>query len=160
VNHVKPSFLIHEIKTESMKDIQLPSGKYLLVEVSLIAFNFRLGKSEKLKGKMFASCPVTSGFTYELPSGNWQIIGKADSLSEDDWKGIVEPLFSNEEINDGHYHYEIDLNPMPYKNYNWNTEKDDGREFSSFDTSVESGHSLIASHSMKPETTLILKLNP
>ncbi len=43
-----------------------------------------------------------------------QDISEEDALLEG-----VEPLFSQEEINTPRYHHELNLNPMPFKNYLW-----------------------------------------
>jgi hypothetical protein len=67
-----------------------------------------------------------------------QDISEADAIAEG-----VEPLFTYEEIHqDGKYCSELDLDPMPFKNYLWQTKLDDGRQFSSCKTAKESLKSL------------------
>jgi hypothetical protein len=71
----------------------------------------------------------------ELPPGNWQLIGKGDALTEEQWKGIVETEYI-EDI--GHF-------PIDYE-----TEESDCSSY------TESGLSLLRSHGMN-ENTIILK---
>ncbi len=63
-----------------------------------------------------------------------QDISEKDAIAEG-----VSPLFTQAEINaKGRYWKELDLNPMPWKNYLWNTKKDNGSQFSSCKTAKES----------------------
>lgn len=120
-----------------MTKITQLTDKAIAVEVSPIAFSFRIGKSEKLKGKLFASCPVTSGFSYDLPQGSWSILGKGSELTASDKSNIVE------KDNDGSGH----LRSWWYKEYitdSW--VKDIHVSFAT----------LLESKSVNPDTTLIL----
>lgn len=84
-------------------------------------------------------------FSYEVKSFNglWEIIGKGNEITEEVWAQILvkEDLYWE----------------MSYRRY-----PEPGQELAFqehiADTATESGHSLIKSHGMKPETTLILKL--
>lgn len=79
----------------------------------------------------------------KLPPGQWEIIGKGNEITEEVWAQILvkEDLYWE----------------MSYRRY-----PEPGQELAFqehiADTATESGHSLIKSHGMKPETTLILKL--
>lgn len=120
------------------KEIQLPSGGYLLVEVpqtstpiyqySLIAIK-EAGLSwlhylDEYENDV-ARCE-------ELHGNSCQIIGKGNELTENQWEEIIERWDSGR-----------------YNDYS--------RHLARVDTATESGHSLIKSHSMKPEQVLILK---
>lgn len=131
-------------KNKAMKQITLPSGEYLLVEVPRWAtFNLLQSNHGSLLQVWDRDYQDLKMNESQLPSGNWQIIGKADSLSEDDWKGIVETKHGGFA---GHLKGFKDYSPK----YIY-VDKDP------ISTAKESGHSLIESHQMKPETTLILK---
>jgi hypothetical protein len=80
-------------------------------------------------------------------------VERLQEISEEDAKGEgVAPLFSPSEIRDPIYHPELDLKPMPYKNYLWHghigktiTEKQAnswGHQYSSYETAVGSFTSL------------------
>lgn len=73
-----------------------------------------------------------------LPLGQWEIIGKGNEIKEEVWEDIAECISAKNDL---------------WKRYDGNTYWSD-----LFKTATESGHSLIKSHGMKPETTLILKL--
>jgi len=119
-----------------MKEIQTNGITLLLVEVPEDATDFRVD---------YASYTVLSWATtnengsIELSSGKWVILGRSTELSEEQMKEICEPLFTKEEINDGRYHYELDLKPMPYKSYTW----PESGLYSSCDTVQESYLSLL-----------------
>lgn len=81
----------------------------------------------------------------DLPEGEWEIIGKASELTEDQWKEIVERhkfSFMDERRN----------RQISFKDYR------DAEEFEvdCFDTATKSGLSLISSLGKQPETTLII----
>jgi len=124
-----------------MKEITLPSGKYLMMEVPEDAKDFIIDAELFYKASFLGSLP-NIGHTKPLPPGNWQIIGKADEMGEDKWFNIVE-----------HHLYPFDNNIAGFENYN-----DEG--YLSLITATQSGHSLLSSHGMKPETTLMLRLIP
>lgn len=117
-----------------MREIQLPSGKYLLVEVP-----------ERTTAKQFFihydrvwvdSTYPKDYFSKRMPTGQWAIVGKASELTEQQWKGIVDRGF-------------YEGNFCGYPSYEL-------KQFF-YSYAAESGQSLIKSHSMKSETTLILK---
>lgn len=73
-----------------------------------------------------------------LQEGKWKLIGKGDALSEEEWRGVVPgPPFCS------------------YTPQNILDKKCGGVWFA---TAKESGHSLLASHNLRPETTVFLKL--
>lgn len=128
-----------------MIQIQLPSGCYLLLTVpeNYWAFHF--------EGDWVHAYPVDGGggtkpigWHTQVPNpGQWSIIGKGSELKEDDWKGIVPEVSGWSRI----------------IYYNHTASGRDYRDIvdTAFDTATNSGLSLISSHNMKPETTLILK---
>lgn len=124
-----------------MQKLTLPSGEYLLVEVPEDAKYIRLSLTTNSLFFYRESYPNNIGA--HLPSGNWQLIGKASELGKEEWKGILKPIENwSKEL---------------YHNYTAS-----GRDFrdvidSAFEATIDSGLSLIRSHSMNPETTIILK---
>lgn len=69
----------------------------------------------------------------DLPAGQWELIGLAKDLTEDQWKGIIERWDSGK-----------------YNDYM--------RHLACVDTATESGHSLLAKYKLNKETSVILKL--
>ena len=144
-----------------MKEITLNGSRLLLVEVPGVgvrsdsiwvnkigALRYVQHEHEHKTGASFPSSQSSKAIT--LPPGNWQLLF-ADPLkpTEEEAAGVVEPLFSKEDINrDGRYHYEFDLEPMPYKNYLWG--KGDGSQWSSCSNPVDSWNSLVTSHGFTP----------
>jgi len=133
-----------------MKEITLPSGKYLMVELLDDACDFEIKERVSMPHLFYHySRPhrVIPQPWYELlPFGNWQIIGKADEI---DWSGIAE------KDTDGN-------GEQGFINYTGDYGKKDSVWYGCFQfyTATESGHSLLSSHGMKPETTLLLRLIP
>lgn len=78
----------------------------------------------------------------DLPPGQWQILGIASELTEEDWKKVVELVggWSN----------------VIY--YDYNTTARDYRDIveAAFKTATQSGQSLLASKNLPMESTLIL----
>lgn len=133
-----------------MKKVSLPSGEYLLVEVPEDAQKIML---TNIQVDTDIICPDGFGgmkYLGSTPPGNWQIIGKAYSLNRKEWNDIVQyfPLIND----DGHFCGNM------YRDYT-DVQQIVPDDFS-LDTPTESGLSLLASHSMKPETTLIIKHQP
>lgn len=74
----------------------------------------------------------------ELPPGPWLLIGLASEVGEGVATGLVQLWATN----------------LPfYRNYNWLNTKENY-----YDTALASLHSLLASHALDPETTLIIKI--
>lgn len=86
---------------------------------------------------------------YDLPPGQWQIVGLGNQLTEEQWKGIVEWY---EDSNDSSY--DPQYNETTYFNVFKDYVTGDEGEV---DTATESGLSLLTSKGLKPENTLILK---
>lgn len=80
---------------------------------------------------------VTSSIQF---NEKWEIIGKADCLTEKYWEGIVE------------------THQGCVKDYVTSAKSSNSVTYCHEWTFTKSGHSLLASHGLKPETTLILKL--
>jgi hypothetical protein len=126
---------MHEMPPNT--EIILVSGKYLLLPVPEESFNHNVDSCD---GKQCLIYDV-GGFLdmilkgIDIPPGNWQLIGKGDALTEEQWKGIVETEYI-EDI--GHF-------PIDYE-----TEESDCSSY------TESGLSLLRSHGMN-ENTIILK---
>lgn len=120
-----------------MKQIQLNSGVFLLVEVPEDAYDFVIDDDLYYKK---AGVPCVKNL-----NGQWEIIGKGNEITEEVWRGIVEELHGHFlEYDRTSEYYTVGLDKIYGKTY--------------FNTATESGHSWIKSHGMKPETTLILKL--
>jgi hypothetical protein len=120
-----------------MKQIKLPTGEYLLVEVPEDAKQFQVLNEYNV---LWYQMPIIRGkSSKELPSGQWEIIGRASELTEDHWDEIVENKW--DDYADGMW---------------WKIYDSDQDEWGMCPT--ESGLSLIKSHSMNPSTTLILKI--
>lgn len=124
-----------------MKEIELPSGKYLLVEWSKIRKARKIIDDHSIEYEVF---PFRAIYWLGIPIGKWSIIGIADELTFSDKVSIIE------HENDG----SGNLRSHWYRNYE---DVDTDRWLKSPD---ESFKTLIASHSMKPETTLILRSIP
>ena len=67
-----------------MKQLTLSTGEWLLVEVP----EDSLSVDWNITGKWIYLSPLS--FRIELPTGEWQLIGKGDSLNEQQWGEIVE----------------------------------------------------------------------
>lgn len=124
-----------------MKEIEIPSGKYLLVQVPEHSNGFQIeprwGMLVFYKGE-----PSFENMSdRELPGDNWQIVGKANELSLSDKTSIVE----HENDKSGH------LRSWWYKNYEG---VDEDRWLKS---PAESFKTLLTANNMESETTLILR---
>lgn len=124
------------------KEVELPSGKYLLITVPEdVDENMKpelVGM--RLQNLQWWRKPVLANpFFIGLPPGQWQIIGKANELSEQQWKAVVD----------------YQLHPFSTKVYGYTYKNQES--YSPFKKAKLAGHSLIKSHSMNPDTTLILK---
>lgn len=115
-----------------MKNITLAGIDYLLVEIP----NVEIKISER---KLVWGNLRYGTFSKQLPAGNWEILGKADTLTWQDWVSIVE------KENDSSEH----LKSWWYRDYHF--------EDSWVRNPYTSGLSIVASLQMKPEKTLILK---
>lgn len=108
---------------------------FLLVEVPEKSYGHRL---YELNDGWNIECWYNGYLKYiQIDGGNYQIIGLAKDLSEDQWKEIAEEMYLGERPTG------------KYENYGFGLPK--------FETATESGHSLLKSHSLEPSTTLILK---
>lgn len=118
-----------------IKTIQLATGTWVFVEVPVNAKQLKVATDNEGFTRLWFGLPIIRGFSQvELPEGHaYTLIGKADSLTEDQWKQIVGVWSS------GIYNYE---NP-PVK----------------VETAKESGLSLLKSQGMEPDTCVILKQN-
>jgi hypothetical protein len=82
-----------------------------------------------------------------LPPGQWSLLGKASELTEEQWRGIVDR--DKRKTSNGLIEMEI----SGFKDY----ERFGGSSiFRVKSTAIESGLSLLKSHNLAPETTLIL----
>ena len=116
----------------------------------------KTGKSKFSELSEDYSMWITSGIP--LTPGNWKLIGISDEMSEEQAARIVEPLFTKETIYEGgKYRYELDLKPMPFLNYLWHTDKDEG-EYSSKATATESFQSLLKSKSLTKRYAIIQQI--
>jgi len=70
----------------SDKKIQLPSGKYLLVEVPEGSSGFQIEPRWGMLLYYKAQPSFQNMSDRDMPEGDWQIIGKADSLDIDSWE--------------------------------------------------------------------------
>jgi len=131
-----------------MKEINLPSGRYIAVEVPE-------GTKSASQVHVFAGedpiCfhnedgQIISAFN---PSGSWSLIGLASELKEEDWKGIVEGV--ERFVSNGRFQTKI----IGFKDY----ERFEGSSvFKNKSTATESALSLLASHNLNPSTTVIIK---
>lgn len=84
---------------------------------------------------------------YDLPPGQWQILGLGNQLTEEQWKGIV---------GISHENVKIDWDVVEEWVYG-NIYKDYELKDSLYYTATESGLSLLTSKGLKPQNTLILK---
>lgn len=119
--------------------------KWLLVEVPEGA------KHIELQGESIFYRTIVQGFISPvgnrkwiyIPQGSWEIVGKADSLTEGQWKEIVPTVAGWK-------------NPIYY---NHTAKGSDYRDIvdAAFDTAKESGLSLLAKQGLNESTTLILK---
>lgn len=129
-------------KIKTMK--QVSHGGFLLVEVEpdaeLIHIYKEDGENELTywyhDGKLWFDGLI-------LPKGNYQIVGLAKDLTEEQWEEIVE--------RDGFYYIERDVVKSCWKDYRTNDEN--LVQFSA----TESGHSLVKSHGFQNNNCLILK---
>ena len=142
-----------------MTHLTLPSGDWLIVKVPEGFFKREL--ITDLSGNTVIKTTDRVGdysLSYPLPPGSWQLYGEDPlRLTEEECRGIVEPLFSHEDIygdgKHGNYRHELNLSPMPYKSYTW---PQDGL-YSSKDTATESFASLLTANGHKQGECVILK---
>lgn len=125
--------------------------KWLLVEVPEDGTSFIIYQGNQLSYEHSVTGSETgsrTGFIGEelLPSGSWEIVGKADSMTEEQWKEIVESGVCNDSGDHGLGFFRY------YREY-----PDELEESFGFFSAKESGEALLLSHGLKPETTLILK---
>ncbi len=118
-----------------MKELTLPSGKYLLVDGIPAGKELMLTYVYGDPDLLYKDGEGGVVFVKTLPLAEWQLIGKGGEISEEQWKGIVETEYI-EDI--GHF-------PIDYE-----TEESDCSSY------TESGLSLLRSHGMN-ENTIILK---
>lgn len=122
---------------------------YLFVEVPIEGIDHwiinngkeKVGVNWYIPNKVFGEEGNMWSEGFRLPEGTWQIIGKGDELTEEQWNGIVDDYW------------------QPGEFIGW-TKRDytcPDPNVSSFDTAIESGHSLLKSLSLEPGKTLILK---
>lgn len=83
------------------------------------------------------------GDMLHLPAGQWEILGKGDSLTEEQWVWVATQV--------------VGWSSVIYHNHTAS-----GRDYrdiveAAFSTATESGLSLLKSKGLKPENTLILK---
>lgn len=117
-----------------MDNIKILIGNYFVVNVPEDAHEFEIDGELFYKASFLGKQNIMQ--MKKLPSGQWEIIGKGDILSEEQWKGIVE-----------YYPTTMTL----YRDYSQQVFGDDV-----FFTAKESGYSLLKSRGMKPENSLIL----
>lgn len=122
-----------------MEQVKLTTGEYLLVEVpeGCHEIEINYGKDKVVFWE--------DGFSSELglPPGQWEIIGRASELSEEQWSGIVEPIGGWSSV----LYYDYSASGRDYRDI----------IESGLKSPTESGLSLIKSHSMNPETTLVIR---
>ena len=116
----------------------------MLVEVPDTAHSFVVDNN----GYLLMSVPGSQYTSDQYSLDDWiptkcEVVGKGNELSDEQWKGIVPPatggFFGNlSGYKDFTYQMAMDISPLK--------------------TATESGYSMIKSHFMKPETTLLLKL--
>lgn len=123
--------------------ITLPSGSYLLIEVpedakEIVVFD---NITERFLSWYDGDDPPHPDHGKALPSGNWELIGKGDQLSDEIIEGII-----------GEWkkcYYTEDDWIRGYPSYD--------KEYECYETAKESLVSLLTHHGYKPETTVILK---
>ena len=150
----------------SYKQIELPSGSYLLADIEPDASDIQLHKVQGVDEQCFTyySDHVFPGTSkvYLPRTGQWSIIGKADELKEEDWKGIVEwevHEWGMVAYPDGRIDRSLEgMKVTQCKDY-LKTSQSSEPHYCSFGV-IKSGLSLIASHNLNSSTTLILKLQP
>lgn len=121
-----------------MKSIKIPTGEYLLVTIPEDATKFFIVNHDDLNVVWRDEIGHT-GFAV-IPPDQWEIIGRASELSEEDWEDILGneiPMIDESEYNQ-------DGLTITYTNKVRLT------------TYAESGLSLIKHHSMNAETTLLI----
>lgn len=116
-----------------MKEVNLPSGEYLLVEIPENTIDIYVADPRYLSFRK-----SNGERTHVQYIGNWEVIGTANELTWGDKVGIIESE------NDG-----SGLGGWWYKIYT--------RSEIMTKSADKSFESLIKFHSMKPETTLILR---
>lgn len=124
-------------------------NNHLFVEVPEGFFNHSIVKNVLHAGDNRVKTSDRVGdavYSERLPEGNYQILGLASSLTEDQWKGIVE--MEKENVMIDWDVIEGDVMGNIYKDYC-------GDEI--FYTPEESGQSFLKSKSLEAERTLVLK---
>lgn len=82
---------------------------------------------------------ITHTDSFELPTGNWRILGNANELTEEQWKEVVEEIHKGAYVN-------YDKKTRRWKDYNWDFYTD---------TATESGASLLKLHKLDNPLILI-----
>lgn len=75
----------------------------------------------------------------KIPEGNWRILGKANELTEEQWKEVVPEIHKGAYVN-------CDKKTRSWKDYNWDFYTD---------TATESGASLLKFHELENPLILI-----
>jgi len=122
-----------------MKQVQ--HNGYLLQEVDALATDFQKRHLYDNFYELDIDSVEWEDYQHVLFKHDLEIVGKANELTEEQAKGIVENIFER-----AYYDY---------------CKSTDGQSWGGhyiYATALESLQSLIRSHDMKPETTLILKL--
>lgn len=134
------------------KEITLPSGRYLLVKCALGLEPIVIDNNSAMHGKSVVCNEVSKERLawIQIPSNNTcTLIGKADQLTEDQWKGIVEILYENVRIEydvlEGYIYGNIYKDYAQIEQLNYEAK--------------ESGLSLLKAHGFEIDTTLILKID-
>lgn len=128
--------MIQELTDKSIA-VQVPEGayRYDIVDPNFLLFTWNNANRKSI----------------QLPSGSWQILGKAKELTDDQWKSIVDDISF--------------LRPNPYNIERdevvecWQDYTDETEQLVCY-TPTESGLSLLKSKSLNPGTTLILIKQP
>lgn len=116
-------------------DIVVLTANSIAVNTSGIFYNFRLPKSKALQGKLYASGGY-NGNSWELPKGTWILLGKANDLTETEWRNV--DLDKCKNFPDNFWRlYDMD-------------------DIYVSDNAKDSGLSLLKSKSLDPSTSVIL----
>ena len=120
-------------------------GNFMLIDVPKDAKSFLIKGYWLFYEHNFDRLGLGEDEMIDLPPGQWQIVGIASSLTEEQWKGIVEK--------------DTDFPNLPglYKYYESGSLKD--IQVSATAQAKTSGLSLLAAHGKKPSTTLVILKN-
>ncbi|HRP30493.1 MAG TPA: hypothetical protein PKV73_01310 [Agriterribacter sp.] len=129
-----------------MKHIKLTTGEYLLVEIPnhIEKVVWETGNEGKVLWMFSNRISLQHDRRIHVkPYGQWEIIGRASELNEEQWKEIVETISGWSSVL--YYDYSA-----PGRDYRDIIE-------SGLKSPTKSGISLIKSHSTNPSTTLVIR---